>query len=105
MQERKSPTKGASTGGCGLNSTDQSRSTQRENAGGQGLRFSPTSTVAEAQRQRLMDALRTGPKNSYELRRLGHDIATERIALTDEDGYLHPRCALYRLQAAAQDVC
>lgn len=78
------------------------------------------STAVKAQRQRLMDALRAGPKNSYELRRLGiyqaptrvfelrrqgHDIVTERISLTDEEGYPHPRCALYRLVSADQDVC
>lgn len=118
MQERKSPTKGASTGGCSLNSTDQDRFAQREATGG-NLRFSPMSTAAEAQRYRLIEALRTGPKNSYELRRLGiyqvparvfelrrlgHDISTERISLTDVDGYLHPQCALYRLLAVAQGV-
>ncbi|MHA3903064.1 helix-turn-helix domain-containing protein [Castellaniella sp. WN] len=119
MQERKSPTKGASTGGCSLNSTDQDRFAQREAIGG-NPRFSPMSTAAEAQRYRLIEALRTGPKNSYELRRLGiyqvparvfelrrlgHDITTERISITDEDGYLHPQCARYHLLALAQGAC
>ncbi|WP_417276113.1 helix-turn-helix domain-containing protein [Castellaniella sp.] len=121
MQERKSPTTGASTGGCGLNSTIQERTAQHATvADDASPRFPPMSTAAEAQRYRLIEALRTGPRNSYELRRLGiyqvparvfelrrqgHDIATELIALTDEEGYLHPRCALYRLVAVAQDVC
>lgn len=74
--------------------------------------FSPKSTSAEAQRDRILEALRTGPKTSYdlrrmgcyqapariiELRRMGHDIQTELVSLYDRDGYLHPRCARYHL--------
>lgn len=70
------------------------------------------STASEAQRQRILNALRTGPKTSYdlrrlgcyqapariiELRRMGFDIETELVDLYDRDGYLHPRCALYHL--------
>lgn len=120
MQERKSPTMGAGTGGCSLDSTSQDHLVQREAATrGQDLRFSPMSTAAEAQRYRLIEALRAGPMNSYELRRLGiyqvparilelrrqgHDIITERISITDEEGYLHPQCARYHLLAVTQDV-
>lgn len=75
--------------------------------------FNLKSTATEAQRQRILDALRTGPKTSYdlrrmgcyqcqarilELRRMGHDIRTELVNLYDRDGYLHPRCARYHLE-------
>lgn len=74
--------------------------------------FTPHSTASEAQRQRIMDALRTGPQTSYdlrrigcyqapariiELRRMGYDIRTEHVDLYDRDGYFHPRCARYHL--------
>src|SRR5690625_2925193 len=67
------------------------------------------STATEAQRQRILNALRNSPKTSYdlrrmgcyqapariiELRRMGYDIRTELVDLYDRDGYLHPRCAL-----------
>ncbi|MBT9462542.1 helix-turn-helix domain-containing protein [Hydrogenophaga sp.] len=74
---------------------------------------SAKSTTAEAQRQRILDALRTGPKTSYELRRLGayscaarvkelrdrfgYVIRTERVTLWDQDGFEHTRSALYVL--------
>lgn len=72
--------------------------------------FSPKSTASEAQRERILEALRTGPKTSYDLRRLGcyqcaarvielrragFDIRTELVTLYDRDGYMHPRCARY----------
>jgi hypothetical protein len=75
--------------------------------------FSPKSTHSEAQRQRILDALRRGPKTSYDLRRLGcyqaparikelrdkfgYLIETQRVTLVDRDGYLHPRAARYSL--------
>ena len=74
--------------------------------------FSPKSTSTEAQRQRILNSLRAGPKTSYdlrrmgcyqapariiELRRMGHDIETELVSLYDRDGFLHPRCARYHL--------
>jgi hypothetical protein len=75
--------------------------------------FSPKSTHSEAQRQRIVEALRRGPKTSYDLRRLGcyqsaarikelrdrfgYVIQTDRVTLIDRDGYLHPRAALYSL--------
>ena len=74
--------------------------------------FTPVSTASEAQRLRIVAALRTGPKTSYdlrrmgcyqapariiELRRMGYDILTERITLTDRDGFIHAGCALYSL--------
>ncbi|WP_420375352.1 helix-turn-helix domain-containing protein [Pollutimonas sp. H1-120] len=70
------------------------------------------STASEAQRQRILDALRVGPKTSYdlrrigcyqtptrilELRRMGYAIRTEFVTLYDRDGYMHPRCARYHL--------
>lgn len=80
------------------------------------LHFSPFSTATEAQRQRILDALRTGPQTSYdlrrmgcyqapariiELRRMGCEIKTEFVTLYDRDGFLHPRCARYHLVSEA----
>lgn len=79
--------------------------------------FSPKSTATEAQRQRILQALRGGPKTTYdlrrigcyqapariiELRRMGYDITTEFVTLYDRDGYLHPRCARYHLGEGAK---
>lgn len=71
------------------------------------------STVIAAQRKRILAALKRSPKTSYDLRRLGiyqpgarikelrdqHDlqITTQLVTLWDQDGYMHPRCALYTL--------
>lgn len=75
--------------------------------------YSSKSTATEAQRVRILDALRISPKTTYdlrrmgcyqapariiELRRMGYDIETELVALYDRDGYLHPRCARYHLR-------
>jgi hypothetical protein len=113
MQERRSPTKGASAGGCSLNSTIQKCTAQHAAvADGVGPRLPLKSTAVEAQRQRILAALRTGPKTSYdlrrlgcyqaptriiELRRMGYDIRTQLVTLYDRDGYMHPRCARYHL--------
>jgi len=75
--------------------------------------FSAKSTATEAQRQRIVEALRRRPQTSYDLRRLGcyqcaarvkelrdrfgYRIDTHRITLVDRDGYSHPRAALYCL--------
>lgn len=74
--------------------------------------YSRKSTATEAQRARILDALRSGPKTSYdlrrlgcyqapariiELRRMGYEIETEPVDLYDRDGFLHRRCARYRL--------
>ena len=75
--------------------------------------FSPKSTHSEAQRQRILEALRRRPQTSYDLRRLGcyqaparikelrdkfgFGIETQRVTLIDRDGYLHPRAARYSL--------
>jgi len=71
------------------------------------------STASEAQRRRILDALRVGPKTSYDLRRLGcyqsaarvlelrrqgYHIDTHPVTLIDRDGYAHPRAALYSLE-------
>ncbi len=77
--------------------------------GQSGRKFSPKSTHSEAQRQRILDALRTGPKTSYDLRclgcyqsaarvkelrdHMGYTIPTERVTLYDREGYMHPRAA------------
>lgn len=89
---------------------------EAENQSNQPRHFSPKSTATEAQRQRILEALREGPKTSYdlrrmgcyqapariiELRRMGYDIETELVTLYDRDGYLHPRCARYHLRGEA----
>lgn len=75
--------------------------------------FSNKSTATEAQRERIILALRRRPHTSYDLRRLGcyqaparikelrdrygYNITTDRVTLYDRDGYGHPRAALYTL--------
>lgn len=89
-------------------------------ANGQGLQetkikpsqYTLRSTATEAQRMRILEALRTGPKTSYdlrrmgcyqcptrvlELRRMGYQIHTERVTLYDRDGYAHRGAARYHL--------
>ena len=77
-----------------------------------GPKFS-SSTATEAQRHRVIEALRRRPHTPYDLRRLGvyqaparikelrdqfgFNIVTARIVLVDRDGYRHARCALYSL--------
>jgi len=77
------------------------------------VKFSEKSTATEAQRQRIIEALRRRPHTSYDLRRLGiyqaparikelrdrfgYSIATDFVTLVDRDGYWHARCALYTL--------
>jgi hypothetical protein len=71
------------------------------------------STASEAQRARIMEALREGPKTSYALRLIGcyqaparikelrdkyhFNIETERVILYDHQGYMHQRAARYHL--------
>ncbi|MCE1194225.1 MAG: helix-turn-helix domain-containing protein [Acidovorax sp.] len=72
------------------------------------------STAAEAQRARVLVALRAAPKTSYDLRRLGiyqaparilelrrrgFRISTDLVSLVDADGYTHQGVALYTLLA------
>lgn len=73
------------------------------------------STASEAQRARIIAALRSGPKTSHDLRclgcyqaparikelrdRYGFDIRTERVTLYDRDGYMHRGAARYHLEA------
>ncbi len=77
------------------------------------LQFSAKSIHSEAQRQRILTALRQRPQTSYDLRRIGcyqaparikelrdrfgYTINTERVTLWDRDGFAHPRTALYTL--------
>ena len=76
-------------------------------------KFSEKSTASDAQRLRILVALRSGPKTSYDLRRLGcyqaparvkelrdrfgYSIRTDRVTLYDRDGFAHPWAALYTL--------
>lgn len=72
----------------------------------------PRGTSTDEQRSRLLEALRSGPKTSVQLRRLGlfkaptrifelraqgYEITTERISLFDAHGYPHARVARYML--------
>ena len=83
------------------------------------LKFSDKSTATEAQRQRVVEALRRRPHTSYDLRRLGiyqaparikelrdrmgYVITTDLVTLVDRDGYHHARCALYTLVSEPHD--
>lgn len=78
------------------------------------------STSSAAQRDRIIKALRTGPKTSYDLRRLGcyqaparikelrdkfgYTISTQRVTLWDRDGWPHRGAALYTLLAEPEVV-
>ncbi len=68
------------------------------------------STTSKAQQQRILNVLCSGPKTSYdprrlgcyqsatriiELRRMGVDIKMELVDLYERDGYLHARCTQY----------
>lgn len=71
------------------------------------------STATEAQRERIVEALRIRPHTSYDLRRLGiyqaparvkelrdrfgYGITTDPVVIVDRDGYRHARVALYTL--------
>lgn len=75
--------------------------------------FTAQSTAVEAQRERILNALREGPKTSYDLRRIGcyqaparikelkdrfgYVIRTERVTLYDRDAFCHPGAARYHL--------
>lgn len=77
--------------------------------------FTARSTSVEAQRDRILTALREGPKTSYDLRRIGcyqaparikelkdrfgYVIRTERVTLYDRDAFCHPGAARYHLDA------
>jgi hypothetical protein len=74
----------------------------------------------EAQRRRLLAALVQRPITTIqarnelnilmpaariiELRKLGHDIYTERVNLHDHEGREHPRCARYHLISLAAQL-
>lgn len=75
--------------------------------------FSANSPHSEAQRQRIIEALRRRPQTTEDLRKLGifqaparvkelrdrfgYGISTARITVVDREGYPHPRAALYSL--------
>lgn len=77
------------------------------------LKFSDKSTRAEAQQQRIIAALRSGPKTTDDLRalgcyqvsarvhalrhRLGYEIQTDLFDGYAADGYSHARMARYTL--------
>ena len=73
------------------------------------------STATEAQRQRIIEMLRTGPKTTldfrragimqsqtriFELRARGYDLPTVgRVTVADDEGYMHAGVAVYELLA------
>lgn len=79
----------------------------------QPRKHSPKSPHSEAQRQRILDALRHRPQTTEDLRQIGifqcaarvkelrdrfhYDIETVRITVIDRESYSHPRAALYVL--------
>lgn len=78
------------------------------------------STSGKAQRDRILAALRSGPKTSYDLRKLGcyqaparvkelrdslgYEIETQRVTLTDGYGYTHANAALYTLRGEPREA-
>lgn len=75
-------------------------------------KFSAKSTATEAQRERILQALRQRPQSTedlrklgsfqcavrvMELRALGYRIETTRITVVDREGFVHARAALYSL--------
>ncbi|MBV2179908.1 MAG: helix-turn-helix domain-containing protein [Castellaniella sp.] len=91
MHKRKSPSKGAYAGRRGINSK---------------------SSATEAQYQRILALLAARPHSTEDLRKagifqvsarikelrmMGHFIKTDRITLTDRDGFPHHGVALYSL--------
>ena len=75
--------------------------------------FSARSPNSEAQRQRILAALRRRPQTTEDLRQIGifqaatrvkelrdrfnYDIETVRVTVIDRESYPHPRAALYVL--------
>lgn len=83
--------------------------------------FSPKSTATEAQYDRVLRLLRAGRCSTIEFRKAGviapavrikelkdlhgYDIPTvERIDMWDEQGFLHPRIAVYELVSEPQEA-
>ncbi|MDP3251303.1 MAG: helix-turn-helix domain-containing protein [Hydrogenophaga sp.] len=77
------------------------------------VRSTGKSTSSEAQRQRVLEALRQRPQTTHdlrclgiyqaparimELRRRGYAVVTERVTLYDRDGYAHRGAARYHLE-------
>ncbi len=78
------------------------------------------STATEAQRHRIIEALRIRPHTSYDLRRLGiyqaparikelrgkfgYIITTDPVVIVDRDGYHHANVALYTLVSEPVEV-
>ncbi|AVT20064.1 hypothetical protein C7Y68_08625 [Paracidovorax avenae] len=81
--------------------------------GQSGRKSSARSPNSEAQRQRIIAALRIRSQTTEDLRtmgifqaparvkelrdRYGYDITTHRITVIDREGFPHPRAALYTL--------
>ncbi|WP_370878419.1 helix-turn-helix domain-containing protein [Variovorax paradoxus] len=77
--------------------------------------FSARSPNSEAQRQRILAALRCRPQTTEDLRkigifqaatrvkelrdRFGYRIETALVTVIDREGFLHPRAALYSLRS------
>jgi hypothetical protein len=75
--------------------------------------FTARSTAVEAQRQRILSALRRRPQTTEDLRKIGifqaaarikelrdrfhFSIETVRVTVVDRESYSHPRAALYVL--------
>lgn len=80
-----------------------------------GADLTALSSASEAQRRRIVEMLRAGPKTTldfrragimqsqtriHELRRRGYDLPTVgRVTIADDEGYMHDGVALYRLIA------
>lgn len=95
---------------------DKKKNPTRGGAGAEGHGHKSTATAV--QRERILAALRNGPKTSYDLRRMGcyqaparvfelrnmgHVIHTAFVPVVDADGYRHAGVALYSLEVPTSD--
>ncbi len=82
-------------------------------------KFNAKSTASEAQRQRILEALRRRPHTSYELirmgcyypparifelKRMGFIIEKTTVTVVDGDGFTHDGVALYALVAEPENA-
>lgn len=82
-------------------------------------KYTDHSTVTEAQRDRILQALRRRPQTTCDLRKIGifqaparimelrlrgYLIETTRITLVDQDGYLHKGAARYTLLSEPEGI-
>ncbi|VTU29508.1 hypothetical protein H6CHR_03209 [Variovorax sp. PBL-H6] len=97
---------------------DRVNGAQAQNENRMQREFHPRSSHSQAQRQRILEALRRRPQTTEDLRRIGifqaparvkelrdrfgYVIETVRVTVIDRESYPHPRAALYVLRSEPQ---